>query len=77
MKGKANSWKSFHQSFIAKKLYYWPELKIMGALFLPVRDCLFKTVKTEDKADLGKILRFFPDTYLVFQPFCPFPLGSD
>lgn len=72
LKGNAGSWKSIHQSLITEKIYYWPELKIMGVLFLPVRDCLFNTVKTEDKADLRKLLRFF----LIIIWFCSLSVSS-
>lgn len=64
LKSNADSWKSVHQGFISKKLHYWPELQIMGVLYLPVRNCLFNTVKTEDKADLGKLLSFYIYIYI-------------
>lgn len=67
LKGNANtSWKQTHQSFIIKNLYYLPELKIMGVLSLPVRGCLFNTVKIEDKGDLRKLFMLFQIQVLIW-----------
>lgn len=38
----------------------------MGVLSLPVRDCLFNTVKIEDKGDLRKLFMLFQIQVLIW-----------
>lgn len=64
---------------LLKKLNYSPELNTIDVLSLPVKSCLFNTVKIKDTGDLGRLFLLFQIQILIwfFSLSCLISLRSE